>query len=241
MGRKGRLIQDADGLLSIWEHPIEGEDYVVGIDSSEGVRGGDLAAACVLKASSRALVAQAHGLVEPNHWGRLCCRIGWHYNEALLAFETAPSAHGHSAAREAMRQGYVRLYTRVSQTKAVPELTDKLGWQTMKQEKERMVDAIREALDEGWAMPSKALLRELQHLKYDDKGKIVTAASEHDDLFDAEAIALCVIEEAFMRGEIRTHKPKATCIEDEMVEEWENRSGPDANPNPQLERLYDGI
>jgi hypothetical protein len=234
---KGQLIPTTTGPVFIWRPPEKGEDYVLAADSSEGVRGGDFAAGVVLRMRDCALCCLLHGLIDATEWGKKVSRVAWHYNEALVGFETYPTAHGLSAARSAVAYGYTRLYNRVVSTAAVRELTDKLGWHTDVRSKAIMVDAVRVAIANGYEIPSQALLLELLRLKYDQNSKIVT--DDHDDIFDAYAIGLCIREEAFARGSVRQSPARYTSFEDWHLAQVEASLG--GEPGSSDEQLFDGI
>lgn len=229
------LIEVYKGPLSIWERPKGGEDYAIGVDSAEGVRGGDYCAAAVIKMSDCALVATIYGHIETKEWGRKCARLAWHYNEALLAFETYPTAHGLTAARAALEYGYPRLYHRIKVSNSVPQPTEKLGWHTDRESGPRMVTRVREALAEGYSIPSRVLFTELRGMKYDDSNKVETDGFK--DLADAYAIALCARDEAYVRQEVRT-APKLLEEHERIWEEVEAKCG--RRRRPELIEMYDG-
>lgn len=237
--RKGKIIPTTNGPLFLWQTPQAGEDYVLGVDSSEGIRGGDPAAACVVRMRDAALVAVMVGYISPPEWGRKCSRLAWHYNEAVLAFETFPSAHGLSAARTAVAYGYPRLYQRVTRTQAALDRTELLGWHTDARTKEMMVDRVREALADKLDLPCLDLLRELRMLRYNEAHRIETPAGSHDDLFVALAIALMVRDEAFARGSVRQVKQAPRSLEEIEFAAWE--ASLDAPKNDRKEAFYDGV
>lgn len=212
---------------------------MLGVDSSEGIQGGDPAAACIIRMRDAALVGVMAGYVSPPEWGRKCARLAWYFNEAMLAFETFPSAHGLSAARTALAYGYPRLYQRVTRTTATPDRTELLGWHTDARTKEMMIDRVREALAEKSEIPCLDVLRQIRKLRYNESHKLETAEGEHDDLFVALAIALMVRDEAFARGAVRQEKKRARSFEEIELERYEAEL--DEPKTNDREAFYDGV
>lgn len=193
------------GPLEVFEEPIVGLEYVIGADTSEGVRGGDYCAAVVIRADNCAVVATLHEHIDATRWGRKCSELGYWYNEAMLAFETFPTAYGMAACRAALDYGYSRLYQRVVTTTAEMSLTEKLGWHTDRATSGAMISRVRMAVKEGTPIASAKLLFELSSMKFDETGEFYTEG--HDDLYDAYAIALCVRDLGVMQNHISATTP----------------------------------
>lgn len=194
------------GPLEVFEDPIAGLEYVIGADTSEGVRGGDYCAAVVIRADDCSVVATLHEHVDATRWGRKCSELAYWYNTATLAFETFPTAYGLAACRAALDYGYSRLYQRVMVTTAETNPTEKLGWHTDRATSGIMLSRVRMAIKEGSPIASAKLLFELASMKFDEVGDIFSEG--HDDLYDAYAIALCVRDESVMRNHISAAPPK---------------------------------
>lgn len=241
--KRYRLMESPKGGLLIWEWPEPGKKYVVGVDSSSGVAGGDFSSAEVVEMESCAQVAEWHGLYDPTDWGRRCARLGWLYGDAVLAFETYPTAHGLSAARAAEAYGYLNLYRRQQLDQVTRKFTTHLGWHTHVQTKGLMVNRVRLALQEGHRIRSETLLRELRSMRLGEaeagqREKIV--APDHDDCHDAYAIALCVRDSLYQ--ESRSGGPTKA---DDGLERWERahwrRWLEDESLETRRERLDDGV
>lgn len=194
-----------NGPLEVFEEPISGVTYVMGADTSEGVRGGDYCAAVVIRADNCAVVATLHEHIDATRWGIKCSELAAYYNDALLAFETFPTAYGLAACRAALDYGYMRLYQRIIVDKAEVNPTEKLGWHTNKSTAGIMYTRVRKALNEGSQIASTKLLYEMASMKYDEDGDVIS--DEHDDLYDAYAIALCVRDECVVRNIIQAEAP----------------------------------
>lgn len=123
-----QLLADENGLLDIYEHPVEKGDYVIGVDVASG-SGEDYSCMCVLKRTwPNGLcdqVAEWHGKVDPVALGRLAIVLAKYYKDAMLSIEI--NNHGLTTQTEAQRQYWNfyrwQYFDRVGRT-----YTQKLGW-----------------------------------------------------------------------------------------------------------------
>lgn len=212
-----QLVPEPRGELRLWAFPERGLKYVIGIDTSGGGPQGDWACASIVETLTRALVGRWKGKYDPTDWGRMCARLGWYFNTALLAFETHPSQHGLSAALAARDYGYPLLYRRLQETSATHQMTNELGWATTTRTRGLMVDYARVALKEGYDVPDIELLQELTKGKYGEDGKIKWEG--HDDYYVSWAIALRVADLMVERGFVSAKEPDPQ----NWTEEWWRR------------------
>jgi len=83
------LRWDTDGALWIWQEPIDGHDYVIGVDAAEGV-GNDGDSSCLQIFDSNTLeqVAEFYSnLVPPYIFAQIANEIAIYYNHALVVVE----------------------------------------------------------------------------------------------------------------------------------------------------------
>lgn len=228
-----RLSTSARGALQVWTEPQPGRDYIIGSDTAGGGPSGDFSVAVVLDAETTALVAMWRDRISPIPWARACCRLGWYYEEALLAFETGPSAHGLAACHAAIAHGYHRIYKQQNLRRADMPQGEQLGWPTNATTKPIMIARVQEAIDQGIDIPSEDVLRELSEQRYDENKKVVP--EKHDDMLMALAIALCVRDRAFTAGHVRTHKPQVVLSETERF--WAERDRRESSRNRMQRRI----
>jgi hypothetical protein len=236
--RKLKLIEHSRGALEIWAHPQEHMRYVIGIDTAGGGPQGDWAAAAVCETRTRDLVALWHTKRDPTEWGRMCANLGYYYNRAMLAFETHPSPHGLSACLSARDSGYPTIFRRRQESTVSHKITEELGWASTARTRGLMVDRVRVALRENYALPSKEILQELRHGKYKEGGAI--EFDGHDDAYVAYAIAQIACDQAVQSGFLSGEGPEQY---DWNREYWKRRNRElSGEPEPMDETMqaYDG-
>ena len=91
-----------------WSGPLIGREYVVGVDTAEGVDEGDFSCAMVGDVGSLQHVATLHEQVEIDVFARHLAELGKHYNNALLVIER--NNHGHALIKSMTELGYPHIY-----------------------------------------------------------------------------------------------------------------------------------
>jgi len=214
------FIDDPKGELAIWYEPDPSLRYAMGVDSSEGIRGGDYAVAYVIESQTMKMCARWRGLIDANQWALCCCLLGYAYNEAFICFETGGSAHGLTAANNAMLLGYPNLYRRIHQDQVQRQETKKLGYRTDVRTRPMLFNRVRVALEEEYEINCPILLHEARGIKLNEKGQIVH--EDHDDTVIAYALTLEARDAGYTSGifEAPTSVERLT-DEDRMWDEWE--------------------
>jgi hypothetical protein len=123
--------------VRIYDAPKADRKYAVGADVAEGIESGDFSTAFVID-SDLNQVASFHGHLDPDLFGKLLCKIGAHYNNAILAVEV--NNHGHATMAKMKDLNYPNIYYRMVLDELTNEMTQKLGWQTNVKTKMRMLD-----------------------------------------------------------------------------------------------------
>jgi hypothetical protein len=182
-------IAVAPAQLRVWAAPAAKQVYVIGADIGEGLPDGDASAAAVIERSSGAQVAELHGRVPPDRFGRLLDALGRWYNGALLAVER--NNHGHSTLNTLRNVcQYPNLYYHVRYD-PVGKTTPVLGWPTDQATKPILVDDLATAIADGsLVIASSALADEcFSFVSSADGGSQGAAEGAHDDRVIAIGIA----------------------------------------------------
>lgn len=172
----GQFVDQAGGPLAIWEPPEPGQDYVMGIDTAEGLGHGDYSS-CDVITPEGVQVAQWHGHTDPDLFGRICVDLGKWYNTALAVPEA--NSIGLATITTMRNEGYGRIWRRQQVNSASNGFTQQLGFHTSRVTKPKLVADLAEALREGMVIRSKRTVDELRTYIRDEKGH--TSGSPHDD------------------------------------------------------------
>lgn len=193
----GRFVRDARGPVLVWREPEDGHRYVIGVDTAEGLRGGDYSCAQVIDVDRLEQVAMCHGLLGPWETAERVAALGRWYNRALVIVELQgagisvqdylirvheyPHLHPWRGRQDSIRPSQPRLY----------------GWVTTVATRPLLLEAGRRVINEGLLMLHDAgTLEELSHFSRVDSGKY-EATVGHDDRVMALLLALRSREENF--------------------------------------------
>ena len=146
-GKRGRCVGapsvgvefkiEPAGPLEVFERPQSGGKYVIGVDVSMGISGGDYACAVVLNCFSGEQTAIWHGLVDPDDLAEVVHKLGAWYNYAFVGVEA--NGAGVVTLRALKEAGYSALYRRLTVDRAIRSTLSQLGWLTTKLTKSVMV------------------------------------------------------------------------------------------------------
>ena len=180
----GRFVDLNGGPFAIWDEPEPLQDYVLGIDTAEGLGYGDYSVCDVLTPEG-VQVAQWHGKTDPDLFGRICAWIGTKYNGALAVPEA--NSIGLATITTMRNQGYGRIWRRQSVNTTSTGFTTQLGFHTSRTSKPELIARLAEGLREGIVIRSARTITELMQYVRDDKG--LTNGSPHDDAVMSLALA----------------------------------------------------
>lgn len=233
MAPKIQLEESIRGGLRIWDMPRQGRKYVIGADTGGGNRKGDFGAATVIDGETCNLVARWAERSTPHVWGPNVGMLGHLYNDALVAFETLPSAHGMTAAMECVAFGYRNLYRRQRTDTLTRNTTDVLGWHTHSQTKPLIIDRVKRALSEGAEIPDEMLLLQMHSRFRNERGEMDGAG--HDDLIIAYGITLIVRDQSWVAGKLRPVIEEPTTPHDRY---WEAQKKLWSKPVPKIKPAW---
>lgn len=148
------------GDVLVWEKPLHGFRYSVGVDSSEGL-GGDNACIQVLNAHTGFQAAEfASPNIPPDQLATLVLNIARWYNNALVVPEINSSG---ISLLDHIKLKYNNIYRREVLDKRTRETRDAPGWRTTGTSKPLLVNALEEAVREEFvAVNSEECLKEMR-------------------------------------------------------------------------------
>jgi len=175
------------GALWIWQEPLDGHEYVVGVDAAEGVGDdGDNSAFQIFDMTTMDQVAEfCSNTCPPNVFAMILNQIGLYYNTALVAVENAGPG---LAIIDKLQHSlyYENLYYQRTRT------TEKAGIVSNRTTRPVLLETMQDYMQNHVVrICSTRLVRELETFIFDRSKKRAEAKKgEHDDLVMAFAIAL---------------------------------------------------
>jgi len=135
------------GNLQIWEYPLKGFFYTIGVDTSEGL-GQDNAIIDVLNAYTGYQAAEmATNDIAPDELARYVILIGKYYNNGLIV----PEINGSGISTlDKIKYVYGNIYQRRTIDTRTKEQRQSLGWKTTGLTKPRLVNDLEEAIREQY-------------------------------------------------------------------------------------------
>ena len=200
----GRFM-DSQGGWNIYEEPMEGADYTIGVDTCTGVPSNptdkfskpDSHAIVVLRRDPKRIAAVHRSRMDADRLGQEALRAGKFYLMAWVAPEIA-NGSGMTVLNVLRDAGYLRVYHREAQGDSVNlEEVHKLGWKTTRNTRDWLIDdwlaACRKDPSLGWdftmQVPDAMLVEEESTFVW-NVDKREHKAGCHDDILFAAMIAL---------------------------------------------------
>ena len=216
---------ETENRLHVWEKPISGERYCLGVDVSLGNDGGDYSCIQVVKLTSGhqkdEQVAVWHGLIVPESLAEIVYSMGHWYNEALAAVEV--NSMGMVTNSELVRNWeYENIYRYKRMDRLKNFMTDIIGFWTDEKSKRALMSKMSKALHEDTLIiRDRHTVNEFYDFndEYEAQGK-----GAHDDYLMALHIALYCGHEGEFRDN-QTGGPKEPAESKGNVFEVKDRFG----------------
>ena len=155
--------------LKIFQQPVPGATYKIGVDTGKGKAKGDWSVAVVTDPLNRTVVAKLRARVEAITFAIRVLELGYLYNKAEIVAERQD--HGILLIQELRRLHYPRIWRRRTVGKLLDETLDDYGFSTDVVGKPQVVSAVLTAVqDRAWDIPDREIVDEFTHfIHYDDK------------------------------------------------------------------------
>ena len=168
-----------DGLLQIWQEPMEEESYAIGADVAEGLLHGDNSTGDIFNDRGQQ-VAHFCGHLDPDLFGQVLYWLAKKYNDAYLGVER--NNHGHATLATLKRLDYRNLFVEELLDRDSEEETERVGWLTSQISKPFIIDnlssLIRQDLSGIYCAQS---VDECRTYVIDEKGRTNGQAGCKDD------------------------------------------------------------
>ncbi len=192
------VSKDGKGALQIWKRPVEGKNYVIGIDTAVGTDIGaksgksdpDYSVACVIDQDTGEQVALLRGRIEPSPFGEYVAALGRFYNWAFLVPEINFGS-GIALIEQLLRSQYpvhlIYQRQRPADDRRAPTLKE-LGWETTTVTTPQLISVLDRAIREMAVILHDPLtISELRTFVYKSNGKMEGQEGCHDDCVIAHA------------------------------------------------------
>lgn len=179
------LQEHYGGRLRVWKLPEDGENYYIGADVAQGVKGGDFSAAYVMKIGrgpeSDEFVAEFHGWINPTPYARVLAALGYWYGNAEIAVEC--NDIGLKTSLDLLKTlEYPNLFRWKHYDKIKNFLSDFMGWYTNSKTRDLLISAMRESTDDGTiVIYSEDLIEEMQDFGAEEIGARFEGQEGNDD------------------------------------------------------------
>lgn len=158
--------------LKVWAVPRPDRKYSIGADVAEGCEGGDASSLVILDDQYRQ-VARWHGLIDPDHFGKLLVELAKIYNKALITPEM--NNMGFAVISAIKNEHYSRVFMRQVYDEIDPnKVTQKMGWRTTAANKLPMLAKLS-ALhrDNQCSLSDVDLVREMLRVVRESNGDVI--------------------------------------------------------------------
>lgn len=215
IGGRIEFRDDPLGPFKVFRPPHPNRDYVIGGDPSFTL-GGDYACAQVIDARTLEQIAVWRGKCDgPGEFGDIMCRLGYFYNEALIAPET--NRDGATTIGRIHALAYPNIWQRQIVDSSSGAATNKEGWFSSARTKPEALGHLLAVITDGSAIiRDSETYSELKNYVKLGNGKYGNAnGSENDDTVMALAIAHTIL--AYDREDYFTPVEQLSEDLDEMV------------------------
>ncbi len=178
----GSFVELSNGDLEVFRQPEKGTNYVIGIDTAEGLAHGDAQVMTVVNCRTEEIDALFKSQIPVEDLNPEAFKLGKYYNNAMICVETN-RGDGLWLNNELTKMGYTNLYYR----KVFDDITQKhtmyYGWKTTSSTRPFMLAALKAIFAKKTTGFPKALLQEMLKFVRNAKGKPEAMQGEHDDCF----------------------------------------------------------
>jgi len=180
-------MDHGDPPLWIWEMPIPGEIYDMGVDTASGIKGGDFSAFQIIKRRTKEQVAEYRGTINPLDYAKVVYRVATYYNTAMVGVET--EGIGYAVNEWLVQSGYPYLYQWRHRQMMFTKLSNYSGWKTQQDTKKLLIAIGQDIVNtvgtdnQMFEIHSTRLLSEMRRFIRDftDGGNEIYFASEGND------------------------------------------------------------
>tara|TARA_B100001142_G_scaffold205482_1_gene203826 strand:+ start:294 stop:980 length:687 start_codon:yes stop_codon:yes gene_type:complete len=172
--------------VTMFADPDVSHQYVMGVDTAEGLAHGDYSVIQVLDVNTGEQAAIYHAHIAPDLLAEEVFMLGLYFNDALCCVES--NNHGLTTITELRHLNYPRLFRRRSLNQVSNRVSQEFGWKTTRTSKPLMIDELGSALrNDELVLYDKFTIAELRTFVRNERGSM--SGSPYDDRVMALALA----------------------------------------------------
>lgn len=189
IGKQLGFVPNKGGHLTLWEPPQEEQNYVIGVDTSQGADDSDPSCVQVITSGKQQRqVAAWHGRSDPIALAPIVEALGRWYNEAMVCVEI--NGTGLIAQTALKERGYVNFYRWRYLDKVGTGISERIGWYTSSSNKPALVGSLRHHVLSGLlVIRDPETVNEMKTFVTDQRGGAQAAPGMYDDRVMSLAIA----------------------------------------------------
>lgn len=172
----------------MYEKPIVGMKYYIGVDSSEGI-GKDYSTCVVMDKDGKEVAMFKNNKIKPYEFAEFINELGRYYNKAYLVVEKASGGH---SVIERLRYEYK--YMNMAKYKSYDQFNRvqwQIGFDTNAKTKGLIINDLREMFEKGQILINSVdTVEEMKVFEIKENGSMGAMSGYHDDLVMATALAL---------------------------------------------------
>lgn len=177
---EGRMPARDEEYIAVWENPVPGVIYDIGVDPGHGFKDGDWTVAEVFRRDTGEQVAEYHKHVDPVEFGDWLYWFGKWYNNAQLIIEM--NGVGYITHNRLSGHSYPYLYIWRHRERNVPTLSTFSGFKTTWESKRLLVGYTKNLFqNHKIKIRSYVLWNEMLHYVRVDEDRYRGEAGYHDD------------------------------------------------------------
>jgi len=216
--KKNQLLDPQNKMMGnslwMWNEPIEGHKYIMGVDVSRG-DSEDFSTIQIIDFDEREQVFEYIGKIPPDALAEIAYKWGILYNAFCVVDITG--GMGITTVRKMQELGYKNLYIEGVDSSNIwsynPKALDKIPGLNFNNKRVQIIAAFEEYVRHRFKIKSARLYNEMNTFIYVN-GRPDHQRGQHDDLIMAIAMAIYVGESSFQKLEKVTEKTKI------MIESW---------------------
>lgn len=188
------------GYKAVWENAQPKKEYVIGVDTSEGLPGSDPNGLGVLERESGNQVCAVQGRFTPDRLAELTVEVAKEYNDALVGVEV--EKYGYAVIQRIRRLGWRTPQKQLFYHNPSRAPHAGMGWSTNVKTRPIMLDEMAEAIHEGhMKIRDVDFIGECLTFRRQSSGNYAGDSGSHDDTVMKWAIA-------WQMRKVRRRRPK---------------------------------